>query len=53
MTERLFTKPFLLVSVANFTSGMAYALFLHFSGYLADLGASDCVHKNETGLRCV
>jgi MFS family permease len=41
VTERLFTKPFLLVSVANFTSGMAYALFLHFSGYLADLGASD------------
>ncbi|MEA2009273.1 MAG: MFS transporter, partial [Actinomycetota bacterium] len=41
MTDRLFTKPFLLVSVANFTSGMAYALFLHFSGYLADLGASD------------
>ncbi|MCJ7780882.1 MAG: MFS transporter, partial [Acidimicrobiia bacterium] len=41
MTERLFTKPFLLVSVANFTSGMAYALFLHFSGYLAGLGASD------------
>ena len=41
MTERLFTRPFLFVSVANFTSGMAYALFLHFSGYLADLGASD------------
>ena len=41
MTERLFTRPFLLVSVANFTSGMAYALFLHFSGFLADLGASD------------
>ena len=41
MTDRLFTKPFLLVSVANFTSGMSYALFLHFSGYLADLGASD------------
>jgi MFS family permease len=41
VTERLFTKPFLLVSVANFASGMAYALFLHFSGYLADLGASD------------
>jgi len=31
----------MLVSVANFTSGMAYALFLHFSGYLAGLGASD------------
>jgi MFS family permease len=41
MTERLFTRPFLLVSVANFASGMAYALFLHFSGYLADLGAND------------
>ena len=41
MTERLFTRPFLLVSIANFTSGMAYALFLHFSGYLAELGASD------------
>jgi len=37
VTERLFTRPFLLVSVANFTSGMAYALFLHFSGYLAGL----------------
>ena len=41
MTQRLFTGPFLLVSFANFASGMAYALFLHFSGYLADLGASD------------
>jgi len=41
VTERLFTRPFLLVSVASFTSGMAYALFLHFSGYLAGLGASD------------
>lgn len=41
MTERLFTRPFVLVWLANFGSGMAYALFLHFSGYLADLGASD------------
>jgi len=41
VTERLFTRSFLLVSVANFTNGMAYALFLHFSGYLADLGAND------------
>jgi MFS family permease len=41
MLERLFTRPFLLVSVANFTSGMSYALFLHFSGYLAELGAND------------
>lgn len=41
MSERLFTRPFLLVSVATFTSGMSYSLFLHFSGYLADLGASD------------
>ena len=41
MKERLFTRDFLLVSVANFTNGMAYALFLHFSGFLAELGASD------------
>jgi MFS family permease len=41
MSERLFTRPFLLVSAANFTSGMSYALFLHFSGYLAELGAND------------
>ncbi len=41
MTERLFSRPFLLVSVANFTSGMSYALFLHLSGYLAELGATD------------
>jgi MFS family permease len=41
MTQRLFTRTFLLVSAANFASGMSYALFLHFSGYLADLGASD------------
>ena len=41
MTQRLFTRTFLLVSAANFGSGMSYALFLHFSGYLADLGAND------------
>ena len=41
MTQRLFTRTFLMVSAANFGSGMSYALFLHFSGYLADLGAND------------
>jgi MFS family permease len=41
MKERLFTRPFVLVSLASFASGMAYALFLHFSGYLAELGATD------------
>jgi len=39
--DRLFTRPFVLVSLANFSDGMSFALFLHFSGYLADLGASD------------
>ncbi len=39
--DRLFTRPFVLVSLANFFSGMSFALFLHFSGYLADLGAND------------
>ena len=41
MTDRLFTRPFVFVWLANFGSGMAYSLFLHFSGYLSDLGASD------------
>ena len=41
MPERLFTRPFVFVWLANFGSGMAYSLFLHFSGYLSDLGASD------------
>ena len=35
------TRPFVLVSLANFSDGMSFALFLHFSGYLADLGAND------------
>ena len=41
MPERLFTRPFVFVWLANFASGMTWALFLHFSGYLSDLGASD------------
>ena len=41
MPERLFTRPFIFVWLANFASGMTWALFLHFSGYLSDLGASD------------
>ena len=41
MTDRLFTRPFVFVWLANFGSGMAYSLFLHFSGYLSYLGASD------------
>jgi MFS family permease len=39
--DRLLTRPFVLVSLANFSNGMSFALFLHFSGYLADLGAND------------
>ncbi|MGB5168938.1 MAG: hypothetical protein WBP49_11100, partial [Acidimicrobiia bacterium] len=41
MPERLFTRPFVFSWLANFASGMTWALFLHFSGYLSDLGASD------------
>jgi MFS family permease len=41
VTDRLLTRPFVFVWLANFGSGMAYALFLHLSGYLAKLGASD------------
>ena len=39
--DRLLTRPFVLVSLANFCNGMSFALFLHFSGYLAELGAND------------
>ena len=41
MVDRLFTRTFVLVSIANFTAGMTWALFLHFPRFLADLGASD------------
>lgn len=40
-SDRLLTRPFLLASLANFLNGIAFALFLHLSGFLSDLGAGD------------
>jgi MFS family permease len=37
--ERLFTRPFALVSLSNFLQGISFALFVHFSGFLAEIGA--------------
>jgi MFS family permease len=39
--ERLFTRPFVLCSVANLAQGLAFNLFLHFPGFLKDLGAGE------------
>ncbi|MEE9607089.1 MAG: MFS transporter [Myxococcota bacterium] len=39
--ERLFTRPFVLCSVANLAQGMSFNLFLHFPGFLKELGAGE------------
>jgi MFS family permease len=39
--ERLFTRPFLLCAVANLLQAIAFNLFLHFPGFLKDLGAEE------------
>jgi len=39
--QRLWTRRFLVCFWANFLQGLAFNLFLHFPGYLHDLGAND------------
>ncbi len=39
--EPLLTRPFVLCSVANFAQGLAFNLFLHFPGFLKELGAGE------------
>ncbi len=39
--EKLFTRPFVLCSLANLTQGLAFNLFLHFPRFLNRLGADD------------
>jgi MFS family permease len=39
--DRLLTRPFLLCFWANMLQGLAFNLFLHFPGYLHQLGADD------------
>lgn len=43
MPEQLLTRPFVLASLANFAHGMAFALFVHFPGFLSDLGATEVI----------
>ena len=38
-TERLWTRPFVFASLSNFLQGTSFSLFVHFPGFLADLGA--------------
>jgi len=40
-SARLWTQPFVLCFVANFLQGLAFNLFLHFPGFLHELGADD------------
>ena len=38
---RLFTRPFVLCSLANLLQGIAFNLFLHFPGFLKQVGADE------------
>jgi len=38
---RLFTGPFVLCALSNFLQGIAFSLFLHFPGFLKELGAEE------------
>ena len=38
---KLFTRPFVLVGLANLAQSVSFNLFLHFPGFLSDLGADD------------
>ena len=39
--ERLFTRPFILVSLTNLVQGMSFFLFIHLPRYLEELGANE------------
>jgi MFS family permease len=43
MPEKLLSRPFVLASLATFTHGMGFALFIHFPGFLEDLGATEVI----------
>ena len=36
---RLYTRPFVLCALANFAQAVSFRLFLHFPGFLKELGA--------------
>jgi len=39
--ERLFTRDFILVSIANLFQGMSFFLFIHLPRFLAEMGADE------------
>jgi MFS family permease len=39
--ERLYTRPFALCALANFAQAVSFSLFLHFPGFLKELGAGE------------
>ena len=41
MSERLWTRAFILCFVANLLQGVAFNLFLHYPGFLHEIGARD------------
>lgn len=43
MPEKLLSRQFVLASLATMAHGMAFALFIHFPGFLEELGASEVV----------
>ena len=43
MPDKLLSRPFVLASLATFTHGMAFALFIHFPGFLEGLGATEVI----------
>ena len=51
--EPLLTRPFVLCSVANFAQGLAFNLFLHFPGFLKELGAGEVQIGLIAGLTAV
>jgi MFS family permease len=40
-SERLLSRPFVLCFIANLVQGLSFNLFLHFPGFLKDLGAGE------------
>jgi hypothetical protein len=39
--ERLYSRPFALCALANFAQAVSFSLFLHFPGFLKELGAGE------------
>ena len=53
MTDRLLTRPFVLAGLANLAQGMAFSMFLHFPGFLNELGAGEVEIGLIVGLTAV